>query len=162
MSEAELEKYLKENLLPEDLRLSPFQIFSRWLNEATELAQQPNPNAMVISTLAEQTIKKADQATILDNEAVEETVMVPDARVVLCKDINLEKSYVVFFTNYQSAKGEQLSRHPFATAVFHWDQLGRQVRISGRISRSPAMESENYFNTRHPLSRLGAWASDQS
>ncbi len=159
-----LAELLKEDLLPDDLtQVSPFAIASRWLQEATELAWQPNPNAMVVSTLTESKRRKAkDEANIFANDSDLETRMVPDARVVLCKDINVEQGYVVFYTNYQSAKGEQLKDHPVATAVMHWDNLGRQVRISGEITRAPMLDSEHYFNSRHPLSRLGAWASDQS
>lgn len=162
MTNVTQEELLKENLLPTDLRFSPFKIVSRWFNEAVELAWQPNPNNMVISTVKESTQKKTAQASVLDNEALEEKVYVPDARVVLCKDVNIEKGYLVFYTNYQSDKGEQLKLNANATALFHWDNLGRQVRISGKIMKSPVMESENYFNSRDPLSRVGAWASDQS
>jgi len=154
MPKPTLEELLKEKLLPEDLSFSPFSIVQRWVDEATELAWQPNPNAMVISTLREVPNK---------SENTDQRVSVePDARVVLCKKIDIEKGVLVFFTNYQSAKGEQLKQHPQATAVFHWDNLGRQIRVSGQVLRSPAMESENYFNSRSKLSRLGAWASDQS
>ena len=162
MTKVTQEELLKENLLPEDLRFSPFVIVSRWFNEAVELAWQPNPNNMVISTVEESTQKKTTQARVLDNEALEESVYIPDARVVLCKDMNLEKGYLVFFTNYQSAKSEQLKANPKASALFHWDNLGRQIRITGEIVRSPVMESESYYNSRDALSRLGAWASDQS
>ena len=162
MTKVTQEELLKENLLPEDLRFSPFKIVSRWFTEAVELAWQPNPNNMVISTVKESSQKKTAQARVLDNEALEETVYIPDARIVLCKDMNVEKGYLVFFTNYQSAKSEQLKVNPKASALFHWDNLGRQIRISGEIVRSPVMESENYYNSRDALSRLGAWASDQS
>ena len=72
MNKPTQEELLKENLLPENLRLSPFTIVSRWLNEATELAWQPNPNAMVVSTVRESTVKKIENATIFDNDALEE------------------------------------------------------------------------------------------
>lgn len=159
-----LDELLKEDLLPENLeQVSPFSIAERWLQEATALAWQPNPNAMLISTLTEKEIRKAkDEANVFANDSDLETRLVPDARVVLCKDINVEQGYVVFYTNYQSAKGTQLKHHAVATAVFHWDNLGRQVRISGEVTKTPMLDSENYFNSRHPLSRLGAWASDQS
>jgi len=162
MTELTQIELLKENLLPKDLRYSPFKTVARWFNEAVELAWQPNPNNMVLSTVKETTHKKVTQARVLDNEALDEIIYVPDSRVVLCKDINIEKSYLVFYSNYQSAKGEQLKANANATALFHWDNLGRQIRISGRIVKSPVMESENYYNSRGTLSRLGAWASDQS
>jgi len=118
---------------------------------------------MVISTLTEKEVRKTKaEAHVFNNESEKKTRLVPDARVVLCKDINIEKGFVVFYTNYQSAKGSQLKDNSVATAVFHWDNLGRQIRISGEITKTPMMDSEHYFNSRHPLSRLGAWASDQS
>lgn len=162
MTKPTQEDLLKENLLPEELGAAPFAIVSRWLHEASELAWQPNPNAMVLSTVHEAVIKKTSQARVLDNEALEETTYAADARVVLCKSMDVEKGYVVFYSNYQSAKAEQLKAYPNANALFHWDNLGRQVRISGQVTRSPAMESERYFNSRDTLSRIGAWSSDQS
>ena len=162
MANVTLEELLKENLLPTDLRFSPFKIVSRWFNEAVELAWQPNPNNMVISTVQESTQMKTAQASVLDNEASEEKVYIPDSRVVLCKDMNIQKGYLVFYSNYQSTKGEQLKLNANASALFHWDNLGRQVRISGKVMKSPVMESEKYYNSRNPLSRIGAWASDQS
>jgi len=160
-----LEQLLEETLLPEDLQqVSPFEIATRWLQEATELAWQPNPNAMVVSTIRYSKAEQHEHASADSNSSGidQKIISMPDARVVLCKDINPEKGYLVFYTNYQSAKGQQLKANPLATAVLHWDNLGRQVRVSGHITKTPAMDSENYFNSRHPLSRLGAWASDQS
>jgi pyridoxamine 5'-phosphate oxidase len=69
---------------------------------------------------------------------------------------------VVFFTNYHSRKGEELAANPRAAAVLHWDALGRQVRLEGRVVRSPEPESEDYFAKRALDSRIGAWASLQS
>jgi len=159
-----LEELLKEDLLPDDLdQCSPFALAARWLHEASDLALQPNPNAMVISTLRKKQVRKtSNEAHVFANDSNLEAIQVPDARVVLCKDINIEHGFVVFYTNYQSAKGAQLSQNPVAAAVFHWDKLGRQVRIAGEITKAPMFDSEQYFNTRHPLSKLGAWASEQS
>jgi len=164
MTKKTLDDLLKEDLLPEDLaQVSPFALATRWLQEATELAWQPNPNAMVISTLTQKHVRIAkDEANVFANESDIQSQLVPDARVVLCKDINIEQGFVVFYTNYQSAKGQQLDNHAVASAVFHWDNLGRQVRLSGVITKTPMLDSEHYFNSRHPLSRLGAWASEQS
>jgi len=162
MTNPDLEELLKETLLPDNLGDKPFDILSRWFREAGELALQPNPNAMLLSTVQETVIKKTEDAKVFDNDPLSENTFVPDARVVLCKNINSEKGFIVFFTNYQSAKGEQLKHNSNALAVFHWDHLGRQVRVSGRVLRSPAMESEEYFKSRHPLSKIGAWTSDQS
>jgi pyridoxamine 5'-phosphate oxidase len=82
--------------------------------------------------------------------------------VVLCKRVNLDLGYIVFFTNYLSRKGRELQAHPRAAAVFHWDTLHRQVRIEGRITLSPGEESDQYFASRALDSRIGAWASEQS
>jgi pyridoxamine 5'-phosphate oxidase len=83
-------------------------------------------------------------------------------RIVLCKKRVLSPGYVVFFTNYDSRKGDELAANPRAAAVFHWDAFGRQVRLEGPIVRSPAAESDEYFASRALDSRIGAWASLQS
>jgi pyridoxamine 5'-phosphate oxidase len=82
--------------------------------------------------------------------------------VVLCRRLIASPGYVVFFTNYESRKGHELEGNPRAAAVLHWDALGRQVRLEGRIVRSPAGESDDYFASRPLESRIGAWASLQS
>jgi len=159
-----LEQLLEENLLPEDLSsVEPFKIIERWLDEATSLNWQANPNAMVLSTLQSKNISVTEtKAQILDNDTKQKEILVPDSRVVLCKGINTVFGFLSFYTNYQSAKGQQLLAQPFASVVMHWDNLGRQVRVNGYITKAPTLDSENYFATRHPLSRLGAWASNQS
>jgi len=72
------------------------------------------------------------------------------------------KKGFVFFTNYDSAKGQQISSHPSAALVFFWKELERQVRIEGHIEKVSEKESDDYFNSRPQGSRLGAWASPQS
>jgi pyridoxamine 5'-phosphate oxidase len=118
------------------------RIVGRWLDDAWDARQQPNPNAMVLATVA------ADGA--------------PSARVVLCKALVEEPGYVVFYTNYESKKGEDLAASERAAAVMHWDYLHRQVRITGPVTRSPAPESDAYFASRPWPSRIAAWASAQS
>ncbi len=86
----------------------------------------------------------------------------PDARIVLCKAIEPEPGNIVFYTNYNGAKGQQLAAHPFASVVFHWDHDERQVRIRGPITHATQAESDAYFASRRLESRLGAWVSDQS
>ena len=86
----------------------------------------------------------------------------PTARVVLCKEFVPDPGYLVFYTNYRSAKATELARNPNAAALFHWDALGRQIRIEGSVVLSPAAESDAYFATRDWGSQLGAWGSDQS
>lgn len=132
----------QNDFLPEPLSAEPFTLFGQWFNEAHERKVQSNPNAIVLATV---------------NAAGH-----PEARVVLCKQWSADPGHIVFFTNYQSHKGEQLTAHPHAAAVFHWDTLHRQVRMTGRILKSPADESDAYFNIRPLGNRIGAWASNQS
>lgn len=84
----------------------------------------------------------------------------PSARIVLLKGFD-ERGFV-FYTNYQSHKGQELTAHPQAALVFWWAELERQVRIEGHVEKVSAQESDDYFNSRPFNSRLGAWASDQS
>jgi pyridoxamine 5'-phosphate oxidase len=82
--------------------------------------------------------------------------------VVLCKDIVPAGGYLVFYTNYHSAKGRELLANPRAAAVMHWDALHRQVRIEGAIAQAPAADSDAYFAQRSWQKRIAAWASAQS
>lgn len=84
----------------------------------------------------------------------------PSARVVLCRGV--VGRGVWFYTNYQSRKGRELERNPRAAAVFYWAQLGRQVRVEGRVSKLPAAESDAYFAGRPRGSQLASAASPQS
>jgi pyridoxamine 5'-phosphate oxidase len=129
-------------LLPDPLPAEPLAIVSQWLKEAWAVRAQPNPNSMVLATSTPEGR--------------------PSARVVLCKDIEPQEGYVVFYTNYLSAKGRQLRDNPRAAAVLHWDALHRQVRIEGPVSHAPESDSDAYFASRAWQSRIGAWASAQS
>ena len=133
---------MADDLLPDPLPDNPLPLFNAWFEHATAQRVQPNPDAMVL-------------ASVGDDGA-------PSARVVLCKQVNADAGYVVFFTNYESRKGRELTRHPRAAAVLHWDPLHRQVRLEGRVLRSPEQESDRYFASRALTSRIGAWASHQS
>lgn len=128
--------------LPEPLPDNPLPTFAGWFEQANKNKIQNNPDAMTLATV------DADGR--------------PSARVVLCKHLIDSAGYVVFFTNYQSRKGLALQANPYAAAVFHWDSLERQVRIEGRILRSPDAESDAYFRSRPWASQIGAWASHQS
>jgi len=128
--------------LPEPLPAEPLELAASWLAEATQRAQQPNPNAMVLAT--------ADASGR------------PSARVVLCKQITPRPGFLTFYTNYHSRKGRELEARAQAAIVMHWDAQHRQLRVEGRIVRADAAESDAYFATRNWQSRLGAWASQQS
>ena len=128
--------------LPADLPDDPFSWLEAWLATATENEVQRNPNAMTLSTVS------------ADGQ--------PTARVVLAKGIDAKRGYVVFFTNYRSRKGREIEGNNRVSLVFHWDSLGRQVRIDGIATRSPSEESDAYFASRDRGSQIGAWGSDQS
>ena len=84
----------------------------------------------------------------------------PSARIVLLKSFD-DRGFV-FYTNYQSRKGQELSENPRASLLFYWPQLWRQVRIEGVVEKISPAESEAYFQSRPLGSKLGAWASNQS
>ena len=118
---------------------NPFDIARRWLDEATP--QEPNdPNAMALSTV--------------------DAGGMPDTRIVLLKEI--EDDGFVFFTNYESAKGEQIAATGKASFVIHWKSLRRQIRARGMVEKVSADDSDAYYRTRPLGSRIGAWASAQS
>jgi pyridoxamine 5'-phosphate oxidase len=129
-------------LLPDPLPAEPLVVVNRWLADSWKHRQQPNPNSMVLATV--------------DAEGR------PSARVVLCKEIVPQPGYLVFYTNYLSRKGRELTAAPRAAAVMHWDALHRQVRIEGPVVKAPEADSDAYFASRPWQSRLGAWASAQS
>lgn len=129
-------------LLPEPLPAEPLATVSDWLAQAWAAKRQPNANAMVLAT------------STPDGH--------PSARVVLCKDIVPQPGFIVFYTNYLSAKGRALGANPRAAAVMHWDALHRQVRIEGPVVKAPAADSDAYFASRAWASRIAAWASSQS
>lgn len=137
------EAFIKQ--LPEPLPAEPMTLLAAWLAHASEIKLTPNPNAMILATV---------DASVSPPES--------DARTVLCKNLDTTKGIVVFYSNYHSAKGRQLDRVAHASAVFHWDALELQARVRGPVTRCPEEESDEYFDSRPLMSRLGAWASKQS
>jgi pyridoxamine 5'-phosphate oxidase len=122
-------------LLPE---ADPFELFETWLKAARE-AEPNDANAMALATV--------------DADGL------PDVRMVLLKDVD---DGFVFYTNTQSAKGQEIASNPQAALLFHWKSLRRQVRIRGAVERVSDAEADAYFATRARHSQIGAWASDQS
>jgi len=122
-----------------DLDPSPIAMWHRWYADAVE-AGVAEPNAMVLSTV--------------DADAV------ADARVVLARGV--DDDGILFYGNYESAKGEELAENPTAALVFPWLDLHRQVRVRGRVEMMSSAESDAYFASRPRDSRIGAWASEQS
>lgn len=88
----------------------------------------------------------------------------PSVRMVLFRSIiaHGEKLGVAFFTNYESAKAQDLSQNPQAAICAHWNSIQKQVRLEGRVEKTPPDESDAYFSSRPRMSQIGAWASDQS
>jgi len=131
--------YARATLDESDVDADPIRQFATWLDQAIA-AQVIEPTAMTLATAT------PDGA--------------PSARMVLCKGVD-ERGFV-FYTDYRSRKGAELAGNPRAALVFWWGELERQVRITGRVSRVAAEESEAYYRSRPVKSRLGAWASVQS
>jgi pyridoxamine 5'-phosphate oxidase len=133
-------------MTPSDARLDettadpdPIRQFGAWYRDA-EATSMREPNAMTLATASREGR--------------------PSARIVLLKGFDAQG--FVFFTNYESRKGEELDQNPLAALVFHWRELTRQVRVEGRAGRISVEESDAYFQTRPRGSQLGAWASAQS
>lgn len=117
----------------------PWGLVRVWMNEAT--ASEPrDPNAMALATTDAQGL--------------------PDVRMVLLKAFD-ERGFV-FYTNSESAKGTELRDNPQAALVLYWKTLNRQIRARGTASFVTDAEADAYFESRHPKSRIGAWASAQS
>lgn len=117
----------------------PFEISRRWLKEA-EAKEINDPNAIAIATV--------------DGDGL------PNVRMVLLKEI--AEDAFVFFTNYESAKGQEIENAGKAAFVMHWKSLRRQVRVRGLVTRETNEASDAYYNSRALGSRIGAWASKQS
>lgn len=121
----------------------PFDIVRAWMAEAE--GQEPNdPNAIALAT--------ADADGL------------PDVRMVLLKDVDGQgrDGSFVFYTNYDSAKGQQLAANGQAAFVMHWKSLRRQIRVRGAVTREEGRQADDYYASRALQSRLGAWASRQS
>ncbi|NBW33329.1 MAG: pyridoxamine 5'-phosphate oxidase [Cytophagia bacterium] len=135
-----LRKEYSERLLRrEDLNTNPLKQFETWMNEAVNVQMQ-EPNAACLSTCG------------ADGQ--------PRGRMVLLRGV--DEIGFIFFSNYNSDKGQQMDENPRASLTFFWDVLERQVRISGMVHRISPSESDQYFQSRPRGSRIGAWASPQS
>lgn len=141
MNIADLRKTYSQRTLSEaDVQPDAMQQFQQWLDEALE-AQLDEPTAMTISTVA-----ASGQ---------------PSSRVVLLKGLP-DMAGFLFYTNYDSRKGQELANQPLAALNFFWPGLERQVRVEGRVEKAPETMSTAYFQSRPRASQLGAWASPQS
>ena len=137
---ADLRKsYERAELSEADSESDPLQQFERWLREAIA-SEVPEPTAMTLATVAAN--------------------LRPSTRVVLLK--GNDPRGLVWYTNYDSRKGQELAGNPYAALQFHWVELERLVRIEGVVEKVDAAESDAYFARRPLDSRIGAWASPQS
>lgn len=131
--------YRKMSLAAADLLPDPIRQFNLWLQQAIDSGEH-EPTAMCLSTVT------------IDYK--------PDARIVLLKEVT--NSGFVFFTNYESRKGIQLDHNPWASLTFFWPAMERQVRITGKTSKTDDKTSSDYFLSRPADSRAAAWLSPQS
>jgi pyridoxamine 5'-phosphate oxidase len=131
--------FASDGLSESDMAADPFDQFSAWFDEALGTITL-DPNAMTVSTVG------------ADNR--------PSARVVLLKGFN--ENGFVFFTNYESKKGKDLTANPYAVMSFFWSPLNRQIMIYGTVEKTTREEAEKYFKSRPVDSRHAAWASAQS
>lgn len=131
--------FSKKELSPEECLPDPLAQLESWLDQAIA-AQMPEPTAMNLATAG------ADGR--------------PTSRIVLLKGV--EDGQLLFYTNYLSRKGRQLSDNPYVALTFFWPELERQIRIEGRAAQVAPEISDAYFASRPYTSRVGAWASEQS
>lgn len=131
--------YVVDQLNREDLAENPIEQFRRWFQEVLQ-SDLAEPNAMALATASASGI--------------------PSLRMVLLK--SFDENGFVFFTNYDSRKGQALAENPNAALLFWWGFLERQIRIEGRVEKISPGESDAYFQERPRDSQLGAWASQQS
>ena len=117
----------------------PFVIARQWLADAT-LTEVNDPNAIALSTV--------------------DAGGLPNVRMVLLKDI--EADAFVFYTNYQSRKGQELAQSGKAAFVLHWKSLARQIRVRGTVTKEDGVIADDYYKSRSLQSKIGAWASQQS
>lgn len=130
--------YERAALNREQLLDDPLELFAQWMAAAVEIGVL-EPNAMTLATVSAENI--------------------PTARMVLLKGVD---HGFRFFTNYESAKAQQIAANPHAALVFYWDQLHRSVRVVGTVEKLTADESLAYYHSRPRGSQIGAWTSPQS
>ncbi|MCE3278136.1 MAG: pyridoxamine 5-phosphate oxidase [Bacteroidetes bacterium] len=131
--------FSKQTLDEKDAHFNPVTQFSKWFQEAVD-SKVNEPNAMCLSTVSAEGK--------------------PSSRILLLR--NFSEEGFVFYTNYTSRKGEEITANPNVALLFFWPELERQVRIEGKLIKQSKEESDLYFNSRPRTSKLGAWTSAQS
>lgn len=132
--------YEKQALLEELVSTNPYEQFQQWFELARKTPEIYEANAMTIASVSSEGQ--------------------PSARIVLLKGI--EKNGLLFYTNYESRKGKELTQNPKVSVLFYWGALQQQVRIEGEVRRLSPKKSTQYFQKRPKGSQIGAWASPQS
>lgn len=131
--------YEKGQLDENETSNAPYEQFRKWFDEALKYGFF-EPNAMTLATVDERGR--------------------PACRPVLIKDH--DPRGIIWFSNYHSRKGQQLTQNPFAALQFYWAELERVIRVEGRVEKISEEASDDYFNSRPLSHRIGAWASPQS
>ncbi len=131
--------YSRQELLEETILPDPIKQFQQWFEEAV-LAKIPDPNAFNLATVSSEGK--------------------PSSRIVLLKGFDVKG--FVFYTNYESQKGQDLVANPWVSINFFWPELEKQIRIEGIATKVSEQQSEDYFNSRPRESQIGAWVSKQS
>ncbi|HOQ50179.1 MAG TPA: pyridoxamine 5'-phosphate oxidase [Candidatus Kapabacteria bacterium] len=131
--------YGKFSLDEKSIKKNPFEQFEIWFNDSLK-GDFTDPNAFALSTV--------------NNEGK------PSSRILLLK--GYDSNGFVFYSNYESRKGQEIEQNPYGAMLFFWDKFERQIRIEGKIEKLGPEESNQYFQSRPYTSRLGAWASEQS
>ena len=139
MFAAASQTFIEEKLVFTPPTDDPFQLFNQWYEDASQ-SEVNDPNAMSLATVGENSM--------------------PSVRIVLLK--SYDQNGFVFYTNFQSRKGAELSKNPKAAIAFHWKTIRRQVRIEGITEPVAKNEADEYFQSRPRISQIGAWASQQS
>lgn len=132
-------EYALKQLDESEVDKNPFVQFGIWFDDAL-IAEVNEPNAMILSTVSSEGR--------------------PSSRVLLLK--GLDENGFTFFTNYKSRKALHIENNPFASLLFFWPELERQIRIEGEIIKVSSEESDEYFSSRPEGSKIGAWVSPQS
>jgi len=133
------ENYELGELLEEHVHADPIEQFKQWLNDAI-VHKQKEPNAMVLSTT---NVKGA-----------------PSSRVVLVKEVDPDG--LIFYTNYNSDKANEISKSPIVALNFNWLDIQRQIRMEGSVEKIGVERATTYFQSRPKSSQIGAWVSEQS
>ncbi len=131
--------YEKDQLDESAVTRDPFTQFQTWF-DAANAANVPEPNAMIVATASAEGR--------------------PSSRVVLMRGFDARG--FTFYTNYESRKGSDLAANPYASAVWFWQGMERQIRVEGSVIKAEGQESDDYWQGRPRMSKLGAWVSDQS